>query len=67
MRQVEGSGEVAVYGPVRSEHAQSVSTQYDPVCPLADARAVERRFDGAALPVQNSYGHCTTSAPSLTW
>ncbi|KAI0762145.1 alpha/beta-hydrolase [Trametes elegans] len=42
-----------------------VSPRYDPVCPLADARAVHARFGGAGLLVQNSYGHCSLAAPSL--
>ncbi|KAI0355783.1 alpha/beta-hydrolase [Trametes cingulata] len=42
-----------------------ISPRYDPVCPLADAQAVHARFGGAGLLVQNSYGHCSTAAPSL--
>ncbi|KAH9939165.1 alpha/beta-hydrolase [Amylocystis lapponica] len=43
-----------------------LSAAYDPVCPLAHARAVHARFPGAALLVQASYGHCALlSAPSL--
>ncbi|KAI0749442.1 alpha/beta-hydrolase [Daedaleopsis nitida] len=42
-----------------------VSTRYDPVTPLAQARAVVRRFGGAALLTQESYGHCSVSSPSL--
>ncbi|OSC97428.1 alpha/beta-hydrolase [Trametes coccinea BRFM310] len=42
-----------------------VSPRFDPVCPLADARAVHGRFGGAGLLVQNSYGHCSLAAPSL--
>ncbi|KAH9895109.1 alpha/beta-hydrolase [Cubamyces lactineus] len=42
-----------------------VSPRYDPVCPLADAKAVHERFGGSALLVQNSNGHCSLSAPSL--
>ncbi|CCM02026.1 uncharacterized protein FIBRA_04102 [Fibroporia radiculosa] len=42
-----------------------ISPMYDPVCPLADARAVRSRYGGAGLLVQNSFGHCSLSAPSL--
>lgn len=42
-----------------------VSTEYDPVCPLKDAMAVQKRYNGSRLLVQNSYGHCSLSAPSL--
>lgn len=42
-----------------------VEPRYDAVCPLADARKVHGRFGGAGLLVQNSYGHCSVSAPSL--
>ncbi|KAI0665891.1 alpha/beta-hydrolase [Trametes maxima] len=42
-----------------------LSPRFDPVCPLADARAVHARFGGAGLLVQESYGHCSLAAPSL--
>ncbi|KAI0917846.1 hypothetical protein AcV5_002682 [Taiwanofungus camphoratus] len=42
-----------------------ISPQYDPVCPLADARKVHQRYGGSGLLVQNSYGHCSISSPSL--
>ncbi|KAI0820044.1 alpha/beta-hydrolase [Trametes gibbosa] len=42
-----------------------ISPRYDPVCPLSDAKNVQKRYGGSALLVQNSYGHCSLSAPSL--
>ncbi|KAI1785891.1 alpha/beta-hydrolase [Ganoderma leucocontextum] len=42
-----------------------VQPRYDPVCPLRDARAARARYGGAGLLVQNSYGHCSLSAPSV--
>lgn len=42
-----------------------VSPRYDTVCPLAQARDVRARFPGSALLVQDSYGHCMPSAPSI--
>ncbi|KAH9859128.1 alpha/beta-hydrolase [Lenzites betulinus] len=42
-----------------------VSPRWDPVCPLSDAVRVQARYGGAGLLVQNSYGHCSISAPSL--
>ncbi|TFK90615.1 alpha/beta-hydrolase [Polyporus arcularius HHB13444] len=42
-----------------------VSTRYDPVTPLTHARRVSKKFGGAALLTQESYGHCSISAPSL--
>jgi len=42
-----------------------LSPSFDPVCPLKDARAVQRRYTGSGLLVQNSYGHCTIASPSL--
>ncbi|RPD54765.1 alpha/beta-hydrolase [Lentinus tigrinus ALCF2SS1-7] len=42
-----------------------VSAKYDPVTPLPDARAVQKRYGGAGLLVQDSYGHCSLSSPSL--
>ncbi|OBZ70732.1 hypothetical protein A0H81_09435 [Grifola frondosa] len=42
-----------------------VSPTSDPVCPLSDAKAVRARYGGAGLLVQNSFGHCSLSAPSL--
>ncbi|KAI0661312.1 alpha/beta-hydrolase [Cubamyces menziesii] len=58
-------------GPVAATNTSHplliVSTRYDPVCPLVDARAVHERFGSGAsgLLVQNSYGHGSFSAPSL--
>ncbi|KAI0355782.1 alpha/beta-hydrolase [Trametes cingulata] len=42
-----------------------VSPRYDPVCPLRDAKAVHERYGGSGLLIQDSYGHCSLSAPSL--
>ena len=42
-----------------------VSAKYDPVTPLPDARMVQKRYTGAGLLVQDSYGHCSLSSPSL--
>ena len=42
-----------------------VSTKYDPCTPLADARMVQTRYGGSGLLVQDSYGHCSLSSPSL--
>ena len=42
-----------------------VSTKYDPCTPLADARMVQARYGGSGLLVQDSYGHCSLSSPSL--
>jgi pimeloyl-ACP methyl ester carboxylesterase len=42
-----------------------LSPSFDPVCPLKDAQAVQRRYTGSALLVQNSYGHCSLASPSL--
>ena len=56
-------------GPLAAEETAHpllvVSTRYDPVTPLAQAQAVVRRFGGAALLTQESYGHCSVSSPSL--
>ncbi|KAI0330965.1 alpha/beta-hydrolase [Cubamyces sp. BRFM 1775] len=56
-------------GPVAANTSHPlliVSTKYDPVGPLADAKAVHERFGGSSgLLVQNSYGHCSFSGPSL--
>ncbi|KAI0746091.1 alpha/beta-hydrolase [Earliella scabrosa] len=56
-------------GPVHSTNTAHplllVSTQYDPVCPLTQARDVRSRFGSAGLLTQNSYGHCSMSSPSL--
>lgn len=41
-----------------------VSPAYDPVCPLKDAKSVQKRYTSGLLQ-QNSYGHCSFSAPSL--
>jgi pimeloyl-ACP methyl ester carboxylesterase len=41
------------------------SPKFDPVCPLTNAKAAQKQYAGSALLVQNSYGHCTTSSPSL--
>jgi len=42
-----------------------ITTKFDPVCPLTNAKAAQKQYAGSALLVQNSYGHCTTSSPSL--
>lgn len=42
-----------------------VSPRFDPVTPLASARAVHARFGGSRLLVQNSHGHCSLGAPSV--
>ncbi|TBU37338.1 alpha/beta-hydrolase [Dichomitus squalens] len=42
-----------------------ISVRYDPVTPLADAQLVQMRFENAGLLVQDSYGHCSLSSPSL--
>ena len=42
-----------------------VQPKFDPVCPLRDALAVRERYGGAGLLVQDSYGHCSVSAPSV--
>ncbi|CCL98563.1 uncharacterized protein FIBRA_00563 [Fibroporia radiculosa] len=56
-------------GPLAAENTSHpilvVSPMYDPVCPLSDARAVRARYGGAGLLIQNSFGHCSRSAPSL--
>ena len=56
-------------GPLKANHTSHpimiISARYDPVSPLADARLVQRRFGGAGLLVQESYGHCSLSSPSL--
>ena len=56
-------------GPLRAANTSHplllVSPLYDPVCPLTQARAVRERFGGAGLLMQNSHGHCSSSAPSL--
>ena len=42
-----------------------IASRYDPVSPMADARAVQALYGGAGLLVQDSAGHCSPSAPSL--
>lgn len=42
-----------------------VSPTFDNVCPITDGRAVRKRYAGAGLLVQNSYGHCSVAGPSL--
>ncbi|KAE9395200.1 hypothetical protein BT96DRAFT_923025 [Gymnopus androsaceus JB14] len=42
-----------------------INPTYDTVCPLADAKAVQKRYVGAGLLEQNSNGHCSVSAPSV--
>ena len=58
-------------GPLEAKGANAtanpmliVQPRWDPVCPLRDARAVTERYEGAVILVQESYGHCTISAPS---
>ena len=41
-----------------------VQPKFDPAGPLHDALAVQKRYKGTGLLVQNSYGHTTPSAPS---
>jgi pimeloyl-ACP methyl ester carboxylesterase len=41
-----------------------VSTRIDPVTPLAGAKKMVARFDGAGLLVQDSVGHASFSSPS---
>ena len=36
-----------------------------PVRPLRDTLAVKERYGGAGILVQNSYGHCSLTGPSL--
>ncbi|KAH9859135.1 alpha/beta-hydrolase [Lenzites betulinus] len=56
-------------GPIEAANTSHpllvVSPRWDPVCPLSDAKRVQARYGGSALLVQNSYGHCSLSAPSL--
>ncbi|KAI0665892.1 alpha/beta-hydrolase [Trametes maxima] len=56
-------------GPLEAQNTSHpllvLSPRFDPVCPLRDAKAVHARFGGSGLLVQNSYGHCSLSAPSL--
>ncbi|KAI9061751.1 alpha/beta-hydrolase [Trametes sanguinea] len=56
-------------GPLEAKNTSHplllISPRYDPVCPLTDAKAVHKRYGGSGLLVQNSYGHCSLSAPSL--
>jgi hypothetical protein len=42
-----------------------LSTTHDPVCPLVSARKAYNSFESAGLVVQKTYGHCTSSMPSL--
>jgi len=41
-----------------------VSAAFDPVIPLDNAQAVQKRYPGSGLLVQNSYGHTASSSPS---
>jgi hypothetical protein len=41
------------------------SPKFDPVSPLTNAKAVQKWYARSALLVQNSYGHCMSSSPSL--
>ena len=57
-------------GPVAAPNGTAhplllLSTRWDPVTPLAQARRVHARFAGSALVVQESHGHCSISSPSL--
>ena len=59
-------------GPLEAKGANAttnpmliVQPRWDPVCPLRDARAVRERYEGAAMLVQESYGHCSLAAPSV--
>ena len=55
-------------GPLAAQNTSHpifvVQPKFDPVCPLRDALAVRERFGGAGLLVRDSYGHCSSSAPS---
>ncbi|EHK97299.1 putative hydrolase [Glarea lozoyensis 74030] len=42
-----------------------VSLTWDLVCPLASAKKAFASFEGAGFVEQKSYGHCSTSMPSL--
>ncbi|KAH9915041.1 peptidase S33 tripeptidyl aminopeptidase-like protein, partial [Epithele typhae] len=42
-----------------------LSTRYDPVTPLSQARRVNARFGGSRLLVQEGHGHCSVSSPSV--
>lgn len=42
-----------------------LSPRFDPVTPLSDAKAVQKRYVGSGLLLQNSNGHSTLSSPSL--
>ena len=56
-------------GPLAAQNTSHpiliVQPKFDPVCPLRDALAVRERYGGAGLLVQDSYGHCSLSAPSV--
>lgn len=53
------------WGAERTRHPLLfVSSEFDPVTPLDNARAMRKRFGGAGLLVQGSEGHCSLSAPS---
>ncbi|KAI1785888.1 alpha/beta-hydrolase [Ganoderma leucocontextum] len=56
-------------GPLAAQNTSHplliVQPKFDPVCPLRDARVVRERYGGAGLLVQDSYGHCSLSAPSV--
>ena len=57
---LEAKGENATASPMLI-----LQPRWDPVCPLRDARAVLERYEGAAILVQESYGHCSLAAPSV--
>lgn len=42
-----------------------IAPTFDPVTPLKHAKAVQKRYAGSALLIQNSYGHTSIESPSL--
>ncbi|CCM00183.1 uncharacterized protein FIBRA_02211 [Fibroporia radiculosa] len=56
-------------GPLAAEKTSHpiliISPTHDTVCPLSHARQVHTRYGGSGLLVQRSFGHCSSSAPSL--
>lgn len=42
-----------------------LSTTYDPICPLVNAKVARDAFVGAKLVEVQGYGHCSTAIPSL--
>lgn len=55
-----------MFAPRNTSHPLLVvQPRFDPVCPLSEARAVREQYGGAGLLVQDSYRHCSVSAPSV--